>query len=384
MILRIISIALVGALGASLSACSTVEIADRCPPMAIAFVGALTGPSAASGVVKRNSAAVAIGEHNLDESECEVGLISFDSQGRADQAIALAEQIVADPQIIAVLGPVFSGETEAVMPIFEEAGLPILTPSATNARLGQQGWQTFHRFVSNDADQGPAIAAWLADGHDATRVAVIDDASLYGEGLAQIVVDELIERGIEVPLRGQVDAEQLDYTDEIEMIGDLGVDAVFFGGLSTAGTQLYQQMRAAGLTMLFAGADGILLDDFLDAARGDPEVLVTCPCIGSAITPEQQDFADRYRAVFGQPVSNYAAEAYDATWLLLSLIDGGATSRTQMLSALQTVEFDGITKRVSFDASGEATTTEIYLFDVVDREFTPRVVIRDGDLVTID
>ena len=381
---RVPAVVLALALGVAATSCSTLDADDGCPPVAIGFVGALTGSSAASGAVKRNSAALAVREYNAANPDCPVGLISFDSQGRPAQAEALAPQIVDDPQIIAVLGPVFSGETEAVMPVFDDAGLAVVTPSATNARLGVQGWEAFHRFVSNDAAQGPAVAAWLAEGVGVDRVAVIDDGSLYGEGLAEIVVEELVGRGVEVPLLGEVDAEQLDYTEVIEMIALSEVDVVFFGGLSTAGTQLYRQMRAAGLDMMFAGADGMLLDDFLEAAAGDENVLVTCPCIGSAITDAQQRFADDYRQVFGQPVSNYAAESYDATRLLLGLIAEGATTRSEISEALQTVVFEGITKTVGFDERGEATTVEVYLFDVVDGMFTPRVVIRDGDLVTLD
>jgi branched-chain amino acid transport system substrate-binding protein len=381
---RLLAVLVASALAVTTAACATAAGSDECPPLAVAFVGALTGPSAMNGVVKRNSVAIAVGDHNLGRPDCEVGLISFDSQGEADQAVLHAQRIVDDPQIVAVLGPVFSGETEAVMPIFEAAGLAILTSSATSARLGQQGWQTFHRLVSNDADQGPAIAAWLAEGRGAVRVAVIDDGSLYGDGLAEIVAQDLVDRGLEVPLRDRVDAGRLDYSDMIALIESSGVDAVFFGGLSTAGTQLYQQMRAAGLGMVFAGADGIFLKAFLEVAAGDADVLVTCPCVGSAITPEQFEFSATYRATFGQPVSNFAFEAFDAANLVLGLIDQGATTRAQMLTGLDTVRFDGITKQVGFDEFGEVTTTEIYLFDVLGGVFTPRAVVRDGELVVLE
>jgi len=313
-----------------------------------------------------------------------VGLVSYDTQGNPGRAAALAEQVVADPQVIAVIGPVFSGETEAVMPIFDEAGLAIVTPSATNARLSQQGWSTFHRFVSSDAAQGPALAAWLTDTDPSISVAVVDDGSLYGVGLADIIADELDERGATVAVRGAIDPEQVDFSDLIERIERAGVDAIVFGGVANSGAPFYQQVREAGLDMLFAGADGMLIGTFLAVSAGDPEVLVTCPCIGSAITPEQIEFAEEYRRVFGEPVSNYAVESYDATQMMLGLISAGVSTRSEMLSALGEIEYEGLAKTVRFTDTGEVETPEVYLFDVAEGSFVPRVVIRNGDLIELD
>ncbi len=364
-------------------ACGGDESDGGCPPMALAFLGALSGPSVISGEVKRHSAALAIDQYNLENPECEVGLISYDTRGNPGRAAVIAEQVVADPQVIGVIGPVFSGETEAVMPIFDEAGLAVVTPSATNARLSQQGWTAFHRFVSNDAQQGPAMAAWLTDGDTAISAAVVDDGSLYGVGLADIIADELVERGATVAVRADIDPDQVDYSDLIARIERAGVDAIVFGGVAASGAPFYQQVRDAGLEMLFAGADGLLIGPFLAVSAGDPAVLITCPCIGFAITPEQIEFADEYRRVFGEPVSNYAVESYDATQMMLGLMRSGAQSRPALLDALAGVEYEGLSKTVRFLDNGEVEVPEVYLFDVVEGEFTPRVVIRNGDLIEI-
>ncbi len=365
-------------------ACGGDESAGGCPPMALAFLGALSGPSVSSGEVKRHSAALAIDQYNLENPECEVGLISYDTRGNPGRAAVIAEQVVADPQVIGVIGPVFSGETEAVMPIFDDAGLAVVTPSATNARLSEQGWTAFHRFVSNDAQQGPAMATWLTDGDTAISAAVVDDGSLYGVGLADIIADELDERGATVAVRADIDPEQVDYSDLIARIERADVDAIVFGGVAASGTPFYQQVREAGLDMLFAGADGMVIGTFLAVAAGDPEVLVTCPCIGSAITPEQVEFAEEYRRVFGEPVSNYAVESYDATQMLLGLISAGVSTRSEMLSALGEIEYEGLAKTVRFTDTGEVETPEVFLFDVAEGSFVPRVVFRDGDLIELD
>jgi len=364
-------------------ACGDDDATGGCPPTALAFMGALSGPSASSGEVKHHSVALAIFEHNRDNPDCEIGLISFDTRGNPGRAAVLAEQVVADPQVVAVVGPAFSGETEAVMPIFDEAGLAAVTPSATNARLSQQGWTTFHRFVSNDAQQGPAMATWLTDGDALITAAVIDDGSLYGQGLADIIADELVQRGSTVGVRAAIDPDQVDYSELIGRITGDDVDVIVFGGVASSGTPFYQQVREAGLETLFAGADGLLIGQFLAVSAGDPEVLITCPCIGSAITPEQIEFGEEYRRVFGQPISAYAVESYDATQMLLGLISGGVWTRAGMVDALANVEYEGLSKTVRFLDNGELEVPEVYLYDVVTGQFTPRVVIRNGEPIEV-
>ena len=175
---KVAGVVLVFVLGVTgVVACATEE-SRSCPPLAIAFLGALTGADASTGEVVRNSAALAVEAHNAANPACEVGLLSFDSGGDPEFAKVLARQIIEDTQVVGVVGPVFSGETEAVLPLFEAAGLPVLTPSATNPDLGEQGWTMVHRLVGTDADQGPAAVAWLVSEVGPGRVAVVDDGSL--------------------------------------------------------------------------------------------------------------------------------------------------------------------------------------------------------------
>ncbi len=263
-----VALMLVAAVG--LTSCSQDDQAS-CPPLALAFLGVLTGPDASSGTTVRNSAAMAVAEHNDASPECEVGFISYDSQGDADLAVVLANQIVSDDQIIGVVGPVFSGESAAAMPIFEEAGLPVLTPSATNPTLSQQGWSTFHRLVGTDAAQGPAAVVWLLSAADVKRVGVVDDGTLFGKALADFATDELNRRGITIAPRQQVEPSRRDYGDVVEAVASVGVDAVFFGGLGEAGAQLHRQLRDAGVDGLFVGGDGLYNTSFRDSVAAGPD-----------------------------------------------------------------------------------------------------------------
>lgn len=369
------------------AACGTEEAAG-CPPLALAFMGPLSGPDAATGEVVRNAAALAVEEHNAAANKCDVGLVSFDTRGESQRAGGLARQVVADTQVVGVVGPVFSGETGEVMPIFEEADLPVVTPSATNPGLGQQGWRTFHRLVGTDASQGPAAARWLVEQAGATTVAVVDDGTLYGRGLADVVAEDLDRRGATIAPRQRVEPERRDYGDVVAEVNSVGADAVFFGGLAEAGVQLYRQLRGAGIDVLFAAGDGMFVEAFSQAVDGAEEaggagVVVTCPCSGVATTAAQRAFATRFVDAFGRQPFNFAAEGFDAAGMLLRGIDEGATTRPAMVTWLSDASYQGITKRVSFDAAGEVVDGPVFFFGVDDGSFVLTGQQANGRLVDL-
>jgi branched-chain amino acid transport system substrate-binding protein len=350
--------------------------------MAFAFVGPLTGPDAAVGDVMRNSAQLAIDNHNAALPECEIGLIAYDSKGDARIAETLAQQIVDDPQVVAVVGPVFSGESLTAMPVFEAAGLPVVTPSATNPVLGEQGWRTFHRVVGTDADQGPAAASWLVEQAGVDTVAVVDDGTVYGKSLADLAVEEFTLRGVTVAPRQQVDPANKDYTTVVSIIkGIPGIDAVYFGGIGQAGSQLERQLREQSVDALFMGGDGVFLASFLESALAGPgggsNILVTCPCVGPASTPDQEAFAEQYRSTFASVPDYFAAEGFDAAGILLAGVDAGARSRSAIQDWLGTATYQGVTKTVRFDGRGEVVGSPVYFFVINDGAFVP-VAKREG------
>src|SRR5581483_4687528 len=155
--------------------------------IALAFFGALTGDNRNLGINERDGAKVAVQQFNQANTSCQVELKQFDSAGDPAQAPALANAVVQDKDVVGVVGPAFSGESKAADPIFNEAGVPTITASATNPALSTNGWKVFHRAVANDDFQGPADAKYILNDLKAKKVAVIDDASEYGKGIADVV-----------------------------------------------------------------------------------------------------------------------------------------------------------------------------------------------------
>src|SRR5689334_23004403 len=157
----------------------------------LAFLGALTGDAGALGQNMVNGIELALKKHNDANADCKIGLKKFDSQGSPDKAPALATQIINDDTIIGLIGPGFSGESLATGKTFFEAGLPSISPSATNVTITEQGWTTWHRVIGNDQAQGEADAKYLTETVGAKKVYVVDDAQDYSKGLANVVKEGL-------------------------------------------------------------------------------------------------------------------------------------------------------------------------------------------------
>lgn len=363
---------------------SSSEGSSGCTPLAIAFMGPLTGGDGALGRYSRNGAEVAVRQYDEENPDCPIGLVSFDSQGNGEYAVNLADQIVADPEIVALVGPVFSGETLAAMPTFEAAGLPVVTASATNPTLSEQGWRFFHRIVGNDATQGPAVAAYMVDVLGVKKVAVVDDTGVYGKTIADLTAESLQDEGVEVTIRSSVDPESVDYRNTVTAIQGAGVDAVFFGGVTSPGGRLVRQIRDAGITVPFVGGDGLYGGDFTDNAGGAATgAIITCPCLNAEkpIGARQTAFAAAYQKLYGAGASYFATEYYDAAELVLEAIREGNTTRASIQEWLADADFSGVTKDIRFDRRGEIQGSPVFVFRIGDDgSYTQVAQVVDGRL----
>lgn len=356
-------------LGLALSACGTTEdgdgggdaggSGDAACDVSLAFFGPETGPAAGLGAPIIDGAQLAIDQYNAD-AECEVGFEMFDSQGDPTQATNLAPEVAGNDAIIGVVGPAFSGESAAAGPTFAEVGLPTVTPSATNPTLAENGWDTFHRALGNDATQGPAAAAYIADTIGAKSVFVIDDASEYGAGLAGIVEESL---GDTVAGTDTIQAGQTDFAATVTKAVDSKADTIFFGGYYAEATILIGQLRDGGFDGTFVVADGVKDPAYLEAGEAAEGTVITCPCIPDT-DPAVAEFAEAYEAEFGEAPGTYAAEAYDSANIFLDGIAEGIDNREDMLAFVNEYDEAGVTKQLAFDETGEPTDVHVYSYIV--------------------
>ena len=304
--------------------------AAKCNGVAVGFFGALTGDNANLGVNIEQGVELAVDQFNTANPDCQVEVKKFDSQGSPDQAPALAKQAIDDASVIGMVGPAFSGESKVADPLFDEAGLPIITPSATNPALADNGWKIFHRALGNDASQGPGAATYIDSTLKASKVFVIDDASEYGKGLADQVSSTL---GSKVVGSDTIDPAATDYSATVTKVKDAAPDAVFFGGYYAQAGPLSKQLRDAGVNAVLVFGDGVLDPGYIEGAGSAAEgAIITCPC---APVDASSDFAKAYQAKF-------------------SVAPGTYTS------------YKGITKTMKFDAKGEVSDVAIYANTVKD------------------
>ncbi len=352
------------ATGLALTACGTTDSNDNTDAAAgencdvnLAFLGPETGDYANLGLNIVNGAKVALDEFSAD-SDCKVELKEFDSQGDPEKATPLATQIINDDSIVGVIGPTFSGETDATGAAFAEAGLVTVSASATNPDLSQNGWDTFHRLLGNDATQAPAAAKYIKETLGAKKVFVVDDASEYGKYIAEGVATDLGDLVVDTDT---VQQKQTDFGPTVTKVKASGADALWYGGYYTEAGLLVKQLRSAGWKGTFLSGDGSNDPGFVEAAGASAAegAILTCPC-----APSTDDFIAKYKEVNNSEPGTYSAEGYDAANVLLQGIADGSTDRAGLLDWVNNYDEPGLTKQIKWDESGEVAEVVIYAYKV--------------------
>ena len=318
----------------------------------LAYFGALTGTSANLGVNISHGAELAVQQYNTKNGANCVTLKKFDSQGAAEVAPGVARNLVADKKILGVVGPPFSGESQAADPIFDQAGIPTITPSATNVTLSTKGWKTFHRAVANDGAQGPAAADYIKDVMKATKVFVADDQSAYGAGLAAGVKTTLGPLVVQSD-QTEGDGKQTDFSGTVQKVIGSKATVLFYGGYYANAGLIRKQLTANGWKGTLVGGDG-MNDPGLAKAAGNAAAagtILTCPCSPSA--KAGGTFLTDYKKAWNEDAGTYSDVAFDAANIFLGGLDAGDTTTAKMNTYLSTVDYKGIANEYKFTAVGE-------------------------------
>lgn len=327
----------------------------------IGFFGPLTGDAAGLGIHMRNGTKLAIDQYNKDNPDCKVNLEPYDSQGDPAKAPALAQQAVGDSKVIGIVGPAFSGESEVADPIFDEAGLPTITPSATRPSLSTKSWKVFHRGIGNDTSQGPAAGRYIKDVLKAEKVYVVDDQSAYGAGL----VDEVKKVLGTVAGEDKIQVKQTNFSAIVTKITGSGADVLFFGGYYTEAGLLLKQLKGAGWKGTMVAGDGVNDANFIKVAGEQVAegTILTCPC--APATAAKGTFVTDYKAAFeNADPGTYGDVSYDVTKIMLEGIKDGKTSREDMLAFIKSYNKAGAATGVTykFEANGELDPAQVVVW----------------------
>ncbi|WP_330178597.1 ABC transporter substrate-binding protein [Nocardia sp. NBC_01503] len=328
-----------------------------CKPVSIAAILPLSGQNVALGHTVIGEVRLAVSQFlEGGNNACPVTVREFDTAGDQATAAQAAEKIAADDSIVAVIGPTFSGEVIAAGRTLDDAGLPFLTPGATNPVLAQTGWSGFFRGLANDNVQGPALGRYLTGTAGHSRVCVVrDNNGGYGGTLADAVTDALRTPACEVTVEPDGDPAQA-----VRTIAAAHPDAVYYSGYAATAATLLTTLRSAGVTAPFVLGDGSYDPSFRNAAGAAAAgTLVACPC-----GPASVRFLTDYRAATGTAPTAHAAEAYDLTAIVLRGIVSGHATRAELRAYLHNYHGDGLAHSYAWTSTSELAAPSIWLYRV--------------------
>jgi branched-chain amino acid transport system substrate-binding protein len=337
------------------------------PAYKIGFQGPLSGDDKNLGVAEVQGVQIALDQAAAAKNLCfTLSLVQGDDQCGTATAPAAASSIIQDSAVLGLIGPSCSGATTATAASYAAAGIAIISPSATNATLTSQGFTTFHRIVPTDGIEGKATADAISAKYK--NVFVIDDSSTYGQGVANVVRDELKAKGVTVQSQS-IDATLKDLSALATKVQGSGATAMYYGGYYAQAGLLAAALNAAGYKGYEISGNGAKDPGFVTAAGASAEgFYFACGCLDATTAPAAADFNKAYTAKFGTPPSTYSPEAFDATNAMISAISaaqkaGGAT-RASVETAVNALDYKGITTEVKFQSNGEVAQATINLYKV--------------------
>lgn len=346
---------------------STAVLADVV--VKIGFAGPLTGPIAHVGKDEQYGAQLALDDANakglsLGGQKVKFELMAEDDQADPRTATTVAQRL-ADAGVKGVIGHVTSGAAIPASRIYEQAGIPAITPSSTSPALTRQRYRTTYRVIANDLQQGAAMAKFATEVLKATRIAVIDDRTAYGQGLADAVVDSLKRLGVTPVGREFTTDKSTDFAAILTKLKAARPDAIFYGGMDAQGAPVLKQMKQLGITAKYLGGDGACTAEMIKIAGPamSPDVYCTQAGIPMDKMPGGKEFNERFKKRFGVPVQLYAPYSYDAATALVEAMKlANSAEPAKYLPQLQKVAFKGVTGNIAFDASGDSREGGVTLY----------------------
>ena len=354
----------------------------------IGHVGPLTGGIAHLGKDNENGARLAVEEANaartrIDGKEVKFTFVAEDDQADPKTGTTVAQKLV-DAKVAGVVGHLNSGTSIPASPIYAQAGIPVISGSATNPKLTEQGFKSQFRVVGRDDQQGPAIASYLATTKKPKLVAVIDDATAYGEGIANEVEKTLKAANIKVLPREKGTDKTTDWKAVLTKLRGRRPDAVFYGGMDATGGPLLKQGRELGIKAVFSFGDGACTDEMTKLAGPAAEGLL---CSQAGIPPQAADkrFLEAYKKRFNVDPILYAPFTYDAAKLLIAAMQkANSADPKRYLPELQKIDFTGATGKIAFDGKGDRKDAEMTIFTMQGGKLGPIAIVKGGKTMTYE
>ena len=343
--------------------------AQPAPIVKLGFASPLTGPQAHYGNDNLHGAQMAIDE--LNRSRFTIGgkparfeLLVEDDQAEPRTGTIVAQRLV-DRGISGMVGHFNSGVTIPASRIYRDAGIPQLSVS-TNPKYTRQGYTTAFRVMADDDKQGTALGEYAAKALALKRVAVVDDRTAYGQGLADAFATAVRGAGAQLVKREYVTDKDFDFRAVLTLLRSASPQAVFFAGYDAQAGPLARQMKELGLNAVLLGGETMNTTKFLELAGAAAEGhIASTPGVALSKRPQGAAFAQNYRQRYGQAIGLYAPYFYDSVMVLAAAMHkAGSSEPTRYLPALRRIRHSGVTAEVEFDENGDLKHTALSIFRV--------------------
>jgi len=335
----------------------------------IGSVAPLTGPQAHLGKDNDNGARLAIEELNargvmIGGAKVRFQLVSEDDQADPKTGTIVAQKLV-DAKVAGVIGHLNSGTTIPASKIYNDAGIPQISPSATNPKYTQQGYKGAFRVMANDVQQGKALGEYAVAKLGAKRIAIIDDRTAYGQGLADEFEKAAKASGAAVVGREYTNDKATDFRAILTSVKAKKPDLVFYGGMDAQAGPMVAQMKSLAVKARFLAGDGAQSPEFIKLAGPAADgVVASSPGLPLDKMPGGRGFTERYSAKYGQ-IQIYAPYAYDAASTLVEAMQqANSTEPAKYLPELARISRQGVTGPIAFDEKGDLKNGPITLYVV--------------------
>jgi branched-chain amino acid transport system substrate-binding protein len=338
----------------------TIKIATQSP---------LSGGQASLGEGIKLGAQLAIdkGKANLEKMGYKVELVPFDDQAKPDVGVANAKNIIADKDIMAVIGHLNSGVAIPSSEVYKEVNVAMISPANTNPVVTDRGYPNVNRVCGRDDVQG-VVGSEFAHGQKVKSAYIVHDKTQYGQSIAEFFKADAEKKGVKV-LGFEGTEEKSNFDPIITPIKAKNPDLIYFGGIYDQAAPFFKQAREKGVKAKFMGPDGMDSSDLTKiAGKAVVGMNYTSAAGPASALPKAKSFVEEFKKKFGKNPEPYAAEAYDATTIALKALEEaakkGKVTREDVTSAVRKAKLSGITGEIAFDGKGDRQKAQYFVLQV--------------------
>lgn len=346
----------------------------------IGHVGPVSGAQAHYGKDNENGARMAIEDLNakgvtIGGKKVKLELVAEDDAADPKQGTAAAQKL-CDAKVAGVVGHLNSGTTIPASAVYNQCGIPHITPSATNPKLTTQGFKTTFRLLANDNALGAGLALHAANNLKLKKIAIIDDRTAYGQGVAEVFEATAKSKGIEIVDKQFTTDKATDFMAILTAIKSKNPDGVFYGGMDPQAGPMLRQMEQLGLANAkFFGGDGICTDKLIELSGGAKTLgNVVCAEGGASLAkmPGGTAWKARYDAKYPKQFQVYSPYVYDAVHVLVqAMVDAGSIDPKVYMPKLAAINYKGVTANIAFEKDGELKNPAMTLYNYKDGKKIP-------------